>query len=317
MNGTLASHVCLYTKIQRSLRENLTKMQKLSIKKKKKTSKKPVNAFKCELIEEKPVDEKPATVVVVEKPAASKPKQQKEQRKFVKSNKPAGKPKPAESRKTQLYQNYLEKRKENGMPILTQKVENKIYKLKQTLRKKNVAPEEIKQIIRRKRRDEELKLRRELKTMCFNCRKTGHLLAECPLSAANINNNNNQTIAAGDICYCCGSSEHRLSQCSKYQASGRKGALPFAKCFICNQKGHLTRSCSQNTKGAYPNGGNCRFCGSIEHLIKDCPRNTNKRAEAPEIELKTYASLGGGVDCDDYPVELAAPKKKKIVIKKF
>lgn len=285
-------------------------MKKKLIKNKKTTFKKPVNAFVCELIEEKQLDEKP---VQLEKTVSSKPTDKLQNvNKFFKSKQPVDKSKPLESRKTQLYQNYLEKRKENGMPILTQKVENKIYKLKQTLRKKNVAPEEIKQVIRKKRREEELKLRRELKTMCFNCRKIGHLLAECPLNAGK-----NNDVVSGDICYCCGSCEHRLFQCSKYQASGRKSALPFAKCFICNQKGHLTRSCSQNTKGAYPNGGNCRFCGSIEHLIKDCPRNTEKRAEVPEIELKTYDNFTGGVDCEDYQIESSAPKKKKIVLKKF
>ena len=32
------------------------------------------------------------------------------------------------------------------------------------------------------------------------------------------------------------------------------GQFPFAKCFICGQVGHLSRSCPDNPRGLYPNG---------------------------------------------------------------
>ena len=32
------------------------------------------------------------------------------------------------------------------------------------------------------------------------------------------------------------------------------GSYPFATCFICHEKGHLTNSCPDNPKGLYPHG---------------------------------------------------------------
>lgn len=32
------------------------------------------------------------------------------------------------------------------------------------------------------------------------------------------------------------------------------GQFPFAKCFICGEVGHLSRSCPDNPRGLYPNG---------------------------------------------------------------
>jgi hypothetical protein len=32
------------------------------------------------------------------------------------------------------------------------------------------------------------------------------------------------------------------------------GAFPFAKCFICQEMGHLARSCPENPRGLYPQG---------------------------------------------------------------
>lgn len=32
------------------------------------------------------------------------------------------------------------------------------------------------------------------------------------------------------------------------------GEFPYAKCFICNEMGHLSRSCPDNPRGLYPKG---------------------------------------------------------------
>lgn len=47
----------------------------------------------------------------------------------------------------------------------------------------------------------------------------------------------------------------------------------FATCFVCGEKGHLSRQCKQNEHGAYIKGtGCCAVCGRKDHLRKDCPR---------------------------------------------
>ena len=32
------------------------------------------------------------------------------------------------------------------------------------------------------------------------------------------------------------------------------GKYPYAKCFICNETGHLSKQCPDNPRGLYPNG---------------------------------------------------------------
>jgi zinc finger CCHC domain-containing protein 9 len=67
----------------------------------------------------------------------------------------------------------------------------------------------------------------------------------------------------------CGSTRHTLSKCKK--GIDESNPLPFASCFVCNDKGHLASACPQNAdKGIYPNGGCCKLCGEKSHLAKDC-----------------------------------------------
>nr|BAC32099.1 unnamed protein product [Mus musculus] len=52
------------------------------------------------------------------------------------------------------------------------------------------------------------------------------------------------------ICYRCGSTEHEMSKC-RANVDPALGEFPFAKCFVCGEMGHLSRSCPDNTKGVY------------------------------------------------------------------
>lgn len=107
--------------------------------------------------------------------------------------------------------------------------------------------EYLEQILREGRssqRREERKTDREQKTVCFKCRKPGHMINQCP------DMDKDQEQAAG-ICYKCGSTEHSIHQC---KVRLEHGVYPYAKCFICHEIGHLTKQCPDNPKGLYPNG---------------------------------------------------------------
>lgn len=91
---------------------------------------------------------------------------------------------------------------------------------------------------------------RDRKLMCFNCRRTGHSLQNCPKK---------QT--ASRICYICGSNGHAISRCLVVRDPNNP--FPFAECFVCKGKGHLSGGCPENERGVYPKGGSCVHCGKL------------------------------------------------------
>ncbi|NXN95962.1 ZCHC9 protein, partial [Rhinopomastus cyanomelas] len=121
-----------------------------------------------------------------------------------------------------------------------------------------------------KRRENRRLKRQQIKKnamVCFHCREPGHGVADCPAVLES------QDTGAG-ICYRCGSTEHDIGKC-KAKIDPVVGPFPYAKCFICGEKGHLSRSCPDNPKGLYAEGGSCKLCGSVEHFKKDCPEKQN------------------------------------------
>lgn len=146
--------------------------------------------------------------------------------------------------------------------------------------------------LKKQKRSEHRRQKREVNRnqgkVCFNCREEGHRAQDCPEAR------NEDGKAAKQICYRCGKSDHSLKQCRLHPSKG----LPFAQCFVCKQKGHITSNCPTNGNGIYPEGGSCKICRSVEHLAKDCPL-------PDEVRLGTVVGTQSGAkhmgaDDDDF-----------------
>jgi hypothetical protein len=133
---------------------------------------------------------------------------------------------------------------------------------------------------------------------CLGCRKSGHILKNCP-----------DAIEDNGICFNCGSTDHTLKNCT----AKRTGTLKFATCFICKSTGHIAKYCTENANGLYPKGGCCHICLQKSHLAKDCPERTeeerdrHKRARQETEDAELGPRIGfvasettRGDDLDDY-----------------
>ncbi|XP_071755083.1 zinc finger CCHC domain-containing protein 9 [Centroberyx gerrardi] len=168
--------------------------------------------------------------------------------------------------------------------------------------------EEVQTALKKDQRREDRRVKRQNNKknnmLCFNCRKPGHGLADCPEAERD------EEMGRG-ICYRCGSTEHEIQKC-RAKVDPALGDYPYAKCFICSQTGHLSRSCPDNPKGLYAQGGCCRVCGSVEHFQKDCPEH---QASTNSV---TVGWLSNNMSADHeevhVPVKKAKPKQTKVVV---
>ncbi|XP_064828419.1 zinc finger CCHC domain-containing protein 9 [Oncorhynchus masou masou] len=168
--------------------------------------------------------------------------------------------------------------------------------------------EEVETALKKDRRREDRRIKRQddkkSSMVCFNCRKPGHGLADCPEA-------DRDEEMGREICYRCGSTEHEIQRC-RAKIDPALGEYPYAKCFICSKTGHLSRSCPDNPKGLYAAGGCCRVCGSVEHFQKDCPEH---QAASNQVTLG-WLSNNMSADHEEVhvPVKKAPPKRAKVVV---
>jgi len=129
------------------------------------------------------------------------------------------------------------------------------------------------------KRREQRRMRRQnqkyANTICFKCREKGHPVNACPYA-------DNQV--AGH-CYHCGSNNHTTKNCAKKFLN-----FKFAECFVCGEVGHLSSKCPKNANGLYPNGGGCKYCGSVEHLARDCKPASQEQGKITIGKIRENAS---------------------------
>ncbi|XP_021189706.3 zinc finger CCHC domain-containing protein 9 [Helicoverpa armigera] len=168
----------------------------------------------------------------------------------------------------------------DGFPVMKKDAE-RLQELKTNMIKKGIPKSEVQRTMKLERRRAEKALARMKREVCYNCRKGGHVLSDCPELKSKIPGAD----TAEGVCFKCGSTEHRQFEC-KVQ---RDKEFRFATCFICKEPGHIARQCPDNPKGLYPNGGSCKLCGDVTHLRKDCPTVMDKKEETT-VKLHTLDS---------------------------
>ncbi|XP_073962015.1 uncharacterized protein [Choristoneura fumiferana] len=113
-----------------------------------------------------------------------------------------------------------------GFPIMKKDAE-RLTELRKSMMQKGIPKSEVQRNMKLERRRAEKALARVKRDVCYNCRKGGHNLSDCPELKSKIPG----VQAADGVCFKCGSTEHRQFEC-KVQ---RDKEFRFATCFICRE----------------------------------------------------------------------------------
>ncbi|KAL6263514.1 hypothetical protein P5V15_006304 [Pogonomyrmex californicus] len=189
----------------------------------------------------------------------------------------------------------------DGFPVKKEDAD-RLTELKEKMIMKGIPKSEVDMAMKLERRRAEKTLARVRKFVCFNCRKSGHNLSDCPEL--------DRSEACTGICFKCGSTEHTHFECKVNKDSSYR----YAKCFICREQGHIAMQCPDNPKGVYPHGGCCKICGAVTHLKKDCPDLVNAKEESTiTVEKMDDSALESLQEDKKEKNETNKPSKNKIV----